>query len=190
MNLSWRSRRSWTRGLGPQAVRTWISLAGLLVAAGSAAAGDWPQILGPHRNGLADDEQLLASWPVGGPQTVWQRDVGRGFAGAAIWKDRLVLFHRVGNELVGEGLDAATGKPRWKVTFPTKYASTISSDDGPRCVPLVHEGLVFLLGPEGELQCVELGTGKKVWFRNLYQEFKAPTDTSAPAAARSSTRAN
>ena len=34
----------------------------------AALAGDWPQILGPHRNGLADDERLAASWPDAGPR--------------------------------------------------------------------------------------------------------------------------
>jgi outer membrane protein assembly factor BamB len=174
MNLSRRRRRPWAAMIDPRTVGPLVALVGLVFAASIAAGGGWPQILGPHRNGQADAEQLLACWPAKGPQTVWQREVGRGFAGAAIWKDRLVLFHRIDNLLVGEGLDAATGKARWKVTFETKYASTISSDDGPRCVPLVHEGLVYLLGPEGELQCVELDSGKKVWFRNLYQEFKAP----------------
>jgi outer membrane protein assembly factor BamB len=34
--------------------------------------------------------------------------------------------------------------------------------------------MVYLLGPAGELQCVELASGKKVWFRNLFEEFSAP----------------
>ena len=35
-------------------------LAAILLPSVSASfAGDWPQILGPHRNGKADDEQLL-----------------------------------------------------------------------------------------------------------------------------------
>jgi outer membrane protein assembly factor BamB len=139
-----------------------------------ALAGDWPQILGPDRNGQAHDERLAVSWPAQGPATLWQMGVGRGFAGVAVVKNRLVLFHRLGDDLVAEGLDADSGKARWKVTLGTQYVSTISSDDGPRCVPLVHESRVYLLGPAGELQCVALDTGKRLWFRNLRQEFKAP----------------
>ena len=63
---------------------------------------------------------------------------------------------------------------RWKVSFDTRYVSSISSDDGPRCVPVIQEGRVFLVGPKGELQCVDLETGKKNWYRDLAQEFKAP----------------
>ncbi|HEV3137110.1 MAG TPA: hypothetical protein VGZ26_04385, partial [Pirellulales bacterium] len=81
-----------------------------------ALAGDWPQILGPDRNGQAHDERLAASWPARdtgpaeGPDTVWQKGVGRGFAGVAVVKNRLVLFHRLGDDLVAEGLDADSGK--------------------------------------------------------------------------------
>ncbi|MGD9723064.1 MAG: PQQ-binding-like beta-propeller repeat protein [Pirellulales bacterium] len=139
-----------------------------------AAAGDWPQILGPHRSGLADGEQLAETWPADGPKLEWQHAVGNGFAGAAVLGSRAVVFHRLGGELLGEGLDPTTGKVLWKVAFPTNYSSQVSYDDGPRCVPLLHEGRAFLLGPAGELQCVDLATGKKLWYRNLYQEFDAP----------------
>jgi outer membrane protein assembly factor BamB len=139
----------------------------------AARAGDWPQILGPHRDGRAEGEQLIV-WAPAGPETLWQTAVGRGFAGVAVSGGRLVLFHRLGGDLVAEARDAVTGKPQWKVTFPTKYASAISSDDGPRCVPLIHEQSVYLLGPGGELACVALDTGKQLWFRQIYQDFKAP----------------
>src|SRR5262249_12570199 len=49
-----------------------------------------------------------------------------------------------------------------------------SSDDGPRCTPVIHGDSVFLLGPGGELACVAFETGKQIWHRQVYQEFKAP----------------
>ncbi|HEX5444228.1 MAG TPA: PQQ-binding-like beta-propeller repeat protein, partial [Pirellulales bacterium] len=138
-----------------------------------ANAGDWPQILGPHRNGIAAGEQIVA-WPKSGPKLLWERAVGSGFAGPAIVGGRAIIFHRTGGELVAEALDASTGKPIWKTTFETNYRGSISPDNGPRCVPLVHGGRVYLVGPGGELACVTLGEGKKVWSRPVYQEFGAP----------------
>ncbi len=143
------------------------------VASPPAWSGDWPQILGPHRNGKAQGERL-AIWPDAGPRTVWQRDVGSGFAGVAVVGNRSVVFHRIGNRLIAEALETATGKPQWKVTFETAYRSSISPDDGPRCVPIIHLGRVYLLGPGGELACVTLEGGKKVWSRQVYREFGAP----------------
>ncbi len=146
----------------------------LLLVGVQAQAGDWPQVLGPKRNGIADGERLESAWPTGGPKLLWQRDVGEGLAGLAVQGDTAVLFHRVGDELVGEALDPASGKTRWKISFPTRYASTISPDSGPRCVPLIDQGRVYLIGPAGEMQCADLATGRKLWFRNLLDDFDAP----------------
>jgi outer membrane protein assembly factor BamB len=152
----------------------WQSLVLFGLLSGTALAGDWPQILGPERNGRATDEQLATTWPEGGPRMVWQSPVGRGFAGVAVRKGRLVLFHREGNQLVAESREAATGRSQWKTGFATTYSSTISPDDGPRCVPLVDKDQVYLLGPGGELACLALATGKQIWLRNICKEFKAP----------------
>ncbi len=138
----------------------------------SAIAGDWPQILGPHRNGKADGEQLEA-WTKTGPELLWSRDVGEGFAGLAVAGQRAILFHRPGAELVAEALDVKSGKSLWQAKFATRFRGSISPDVGPRCVPLVHENRVYLVGPGGELACVELASGKTIWTRNLPQEFKA-----------------
>ncbi|MDG2470854.1 MAG: hypothetical protein P8M80_16355, partial [Pirellulaceae bacterium] len=42
---------------------------------------DWPQILGPSRNGQANGEKLFETWPAEGPKELWSRDCGQGFAG-------------------------------------------------------------------------------------------------------------
>ena len=89
-------------GPGRRGLLAWRSAAVLWLGASAALAGDWPQILGPERNGQADGERLAATWPDGGPPVVWQAHVGRGFAGVAVKNGRLVLFHRQGNQLVAE----------------------------------------------------------------------------------------
>lgn len=151
-----------------------LTVALTFVVSGTGTAGDWPQILGPQRNGKAVGESLTLPLPTLKAATLWQMDVGQGFAGVAVVQGRAVLFHRQGSELVAQLLDADTGKSRWRVTFPTTYRSTISSDDGPRCVPLVHQQRVYLVGPGGELVCLSLADGKQVWARNLQQDFRVP----------------
>jgi outer membrane protein assembly factor BamB len=136
-------------------------------------AGDWPQILGPHRNGEADDETLAEKWPADGPKTVWQMSVGRGFAGLAVVGNNAVLFHRVENEEIVQWLDAATGKPGWRFAAPTSYEASIVSDDGPRCVPVIHGDKVIAFGAQGKLHCLALKDGAKLWSRDTHAEFAA-----------------
>ena len=48
---------------------SWIGVAISLVS----HAGDWPQWLGPTRNGLADPSEKIADkWPVNGPKRLWK----------------------------------------------------------------------------------------------------------------------
>lgn len=140
----------------------------------SATAGDWPQILGPNRNGIAQGETISHAWGPAGPRRVWQYDLGSGLAGPAVADGKVIIFHRIGNEDVAEALDARTGAPIWKVSFPTRYVSTISNDNGPRCVPTVHAGHVYLMGAGGQLHCVALADGSKVWSRDCARDFRAP----------------
>src|SRR5882724_2973569 len=101
------------------------------VASVGAKAGDWPQILGPHRNGVADAEQIADAWPAGGPKTLWQHEVGTGYAGVSVSKGTAILFHRVGEQELVVALDARTGKEKWKSASPANYSSSYIDDDGP-----------------------------------------------------------
>jgi outer membrane protein assembly factor BamB len=136
-------------------------------------AGDWPQILGPHRNGAAADERIAGSWPGNGLKTLWQRDVGQGFAGVAVSRGTAVLFHRVGHQEVVEALVAATGKAIWKSAFPASYVPTFSDDNGPRVVPIITRGRVYAYGAMGNLRSLDLATGKVLWQRNTYEDFNS-----------------
>ena len=137
-------------------------------------AGDWPQILGPARNGVAQGETLDATWPKTGPALRWKKNVGDGLAGIAVAGGRAVLFHRKGNRQVVETMNAATGKVLWRTALPTQYVSNISPDSGPRCVPVIHKDAVYLFGAGGELFSLALDSGKQRWLRDTRREFKSP----------------
>jgi outer membrane protein assembly factor BamB len=138
-----------------------------------AAGGDWPQFLGPNRDGHSGETKLNWEWPKDGPKVVWSLDVGAGWAGPVVAGERLVFFHRVGNEEVLLCLDPATGKVKWKHAYETKYTDDFNFDNGPRATPTIVANTVFTLGANGDFTAVELATGKKVWQRNLLADYKA-----------------
>lgn len=145
----------------------------VLLSAISAHAGDWPQILGPNRNGIGMKEKIVDAFPAKGPKVVWQRKVGDGFSGIAVKDGIAVLFHRVGDEEVVEGLNAKTGKELWTAKHGTTYSTGFSSDQGPRCTPVIHKGNVYVYGAQGVLRCIDLKTGKVAWTRQTHKEFRA-----------------
>jgi outer membrane protein assembly factor BamB len=146
-----------------------------ILLCGHGIAGDWPQILGPHRDGKAENETFAVSWPSDGPKVLWQRDVGRGYSGVAAAGNACILFHREGNEAIVERLDADSSKPRWKKSFPTHYESGIAPDDGPRCTPIIHDDRVYVFGADGDLHALNLADGAVLWTKELYREFSAPS---------------
>lgn len=140
----------------------------------SAVAGDWPQILGPARNGIAADDEQLIAWPSDGPKEVWTADVGQGFAGVAVRGDTVVLFHRTDEREVVEARSATTGRQQWAQPAAVDYRSGMSSDSGPRCVPLIHEDRILVFGIAGHLRCLARDDGSEIWSRDTWKDFGAP----------------
>ncbi|MBI3462377.1 MAG: hypothetical protein HY000_04860, partial [Planctomycetes bacterium] len=56
------------------------------------AAGEWPQFLGPQRNGLSNETGLLDSWPEQGPKIVWRAAGGVGMSGLAVSRGRVLTL--------------------------------------------------------------------------------------------------
>jgi outer membrane protein assembly factor BamB len=137
------------------------------------ARADWPQMLGPNRDGkaaAADDVTLLSSFPEDGPKVAWKHKVGEGFAGPVVANGKVLVFHRDGNKATLESLDALTGKPGWTYRYDTDYRDSFGFDGGPRSAPTVDGGQVFLYGAEGQLRCVDEQTGKGQWSLDLVKE--------------------
>lgn len=155
----------------PSVARVWALLAVMPIA--GATAGDWPQILGPTRNGAAADERLADAWPADGPRRVWRRDVGAGVAGIAVVGRRGFVFHRVGDREVLEAFDVDTGATEWRDSHATTFVPQVGGGDGPLCTPIVHEGKVVVFGAQGVLACTEAATGRRLWERTTHRDFTA-----------------
>jgi outer membrane protein assembly factor BamB len=142
--------------------------------AAALAAADWPQYLGPTRNGVYDGPALSESWGAKGPRVLWRKGVGQGFAGPVVAGGHLILFHRIGNDEVVEALDPATGEGRWRYAYPTTYRDDFGFDEGPRAVPVVADGVVYTFGAEGQLHATDLTRGTRLWSEDTMRRFKVP----------------
>lgn len=139
----------------------------IMLLAVAAAGQDWPQFLGPTRNGVYTGA-AGGAWP---PAVVWKKDAGAGFAGPVVVQGRLILFHRSGNRETVECLDAKTGKRVWMYDYPTGYRDDFGFDEGPRGTPAVAGGKVYTFGAEGVLHCLDFATGKKLWSVETHPKF-------------------
>jgi outer membrane protein assembly factor BamB len=140
----------------------------------AAVAADWPQFLGPERNGVYRGPALAETWPAKGPTVAWRKTVGQGFAAPVVVQNRLILFHRVGGQEVVEAIDATTGASIWRYQYATTYRDDFGFDEGPRAVPVVADGIVYTFGAEGQLHAVNLTTGQRVWSEDTMKRFNVP----------------
>jgi outer membrane protein assembly factor BamB len=145
-----------------------------LAAVARVGAEDWPQFLGPERNGVYRGPALAEAWGAQGPRVVWRKMVGAGFSGPVVAEGRVILFHRAGNEEVVESLDARTGTTQWRYAYPTSYRDDFGFDEGPRAVPVVAAGIVYTFGAEGQLHAIDLAKGTRVWSEDAMRRFKVP----------------
>jgi outer membrane protein assembly factor BamB len=137
----------------------------------AAFAGDWPEFMGPARNQTSPETGLRTTLPA---PVVWQREVGTGYSAPSIRDGVLVLHHRVGGEEIVEAMEAATGKTKWKQSYPSRFTDPFGFNNGPRCSPLLTKDRCFTFGAEGVLLCVDMADGTPLWARKTGPDFKVP----------------
>jgi len=166
----------------------WSALAVALLAVSTAHATDWPQWLGPNRDGIWRETGLVEKFPTGGLKYLWRTPLGTGYSGPAVADGFVYVMDRErakdasGKPLAStkEGilgtervlcLNASDGKQVWKHEYDCPYKS-ISYPSGPRVTPLVHGGRVYTIGTMGDLLCMDAHTGTVHWSKNLPKEYK------------------
>jgi outer membrane protein assembly factor BamB len=170
--------------------RSWnvqiLGLLACLLSSASAFADDWPQWLGPKRDGVWRETGILDAFPAGGPKFRWRTTIGAGYSGPAVAGDKVFVTDRVLSEgsrnpaspfslsVVGGServlcLDASTGKILWKHEYPCPYR--VSYAAGPRTTPTISDGRVYTLGAMGDLLCLDAESGKVYWSKNLPKEY-------------------
>lgn len=138
------------------------------LSAQTDAKGEWPQILGPNRNGLSNETGLLDRWPEQGPKEVWRVPGGVGMSGLAISRGRvLTLVQREGEQWL-ISLDAKSGEQIWQTPLAPEYRNAMGN--GPRATPAIAGDHVFVFTGEGILSAHNFQDGKQLWSHNVLKE--------------------
>jgi outer membrane protein assembly factor BamB len=153
---------------------------------GIARADDWPQWLGPKRDGVWRETDLLKKFPQGGPKVVWRTPIGTGFSGPAVAGGRVFVMDRVrakdadgkparptkagipGTERI-LCLRESDGHLLWKDEYECPYKISYSS--GPRTTVSIQGDRVYALGAMGDLRCLDGSTGKVRWALNVAKDY-------------------
>lgn len=142
------------------------------LAGQAALADDWPQWRGPQRNGTSRETGLLREWPAGGPPLAWKvNDLGNGYSAPAVAGGRVYLQGNSDSEEFALALDAANGKRIWTAPLGKVGRNQGPQYPGTRATPTVDGDLVYCLGSDGDLVCLETASGAVRWKKQLKTDF-------------------
>ncbi len=151
----------------------WLFLAVSSLAPSTSLMADWPQLLGPSRNGHALAGEVLPTSLSGEIKPAWEVDCGQGYAGVAVAQGKVVLFDRKDESERLRLLDSKDGSILWSVDLVTEYRFGTDSDLGPRSVPTIFGDHILTYGASGQLSCIEFASGKVLWTRPIRREYAA-----------------
>jgi len=168
------------------AVGLWVIM-GLPLVCGIAGAPGWDQWRGPGRSAVSPE---ASGWPEGWPpRRLWGGNVGKGCTSPIVVQGRVYVMGwkgKTGANPVGTDtvscLHARTGEVLWKQSYRARYQSRVRTGDtggygGPSATPALDRQTQYLytLGVDGDLRCWDANHGgRKVWARNLYDDYKVP----------------
>ncbi|HEX7901917.1 MAG TPA: PQQ-binding-like beta-propeller repeat protein [Planctomycetota bacterium] len=133
-------------------------------------AQDWPQWLGPTRDGVSTER--VAPWK-DTPAALWKVEVGEGHSSPIVAGGRVYLHAKIKgkDEETVAAYDVATGKELWSKTYP-RAAFQSPFGLGPRATPIVSGGKLFTFGVTGLLTAWDV-EGKQLWQVDTLKEFGA-----------------
>lgn len=157
------------------------SIALFIAGLTAASAADWPQYRGPNHDGIST-ESLSLPWPAAGPKVIWRTPTKNGFSSFAVADGK--VFTQVNRDMDGAprelvvALDAETGKELWSVDIGFgKYdrggdsgTDDNKGGDGPRSTPTVNGGKVYTFTQNLQLFCIDAGSGKTLWMKDVMKE--------------------
>ena len=162
-----------------------LALSALFSVLPSAPAADWPQWMGPERDGVWREQGILDRFPTNGLTVRWRVPVNRGYCGPVVAGDRVFLLDRPKTETSSSlpaataservlCLDANSGSNVWERSYACEYR--IAYPSGPRATPVIAAGRLYTLGAMGDLLCLDARDGKVIWERHFLKDFglKAP----------------
>jgi len=147
-----------------------LSVVSISLISGHANADDWPQFLGPDRNGVSAETGLIDTWPDTGPEVLWRTPLGVSMSGVSVANGAAFTMFQDETYQYVVCLNAADGNEHWRTSIAPKYENAMGH--GPRATPTVADGNVFAFTGEGILVALKAENGEKLWSADVPMRLK------------------
>ncbi|HEY7162214.1 MAG TPA: PQQ-binding-like beta-propeller repeat protein, partial [Acidobacteriota bacterium] len=132
----------------------------------SSSADDWPRWRGSNFDGVANP----STHPFSGKFDLkirWKRPLGTGYSGIVVSDGKAVTMYSDGKTDYLIALSSNDGKEIWRLPLGEGFPPRDGSSGGPVSTPAIDHGVVFALGPRGNLVAAQLAGGKRIWHRDI-----------------------
>ncbi|MDE0467908.1 MAG: PQQ-like beta-propeller repeat protein [Candidatus Poribacteria bacterium] len=136
------------------------------------AIANYPQFLGPNRNGVVTTIKLNLDWETYPPKLVWRQPVGAGWSGFAVVGNSAITQEQEGDWEKVVCYELHTGEIKWSHKDQARY-NTPPAGLGPRATPTISGNKVYTVGSTGILNCLDFETGAQLWATNIFEENRA-----------------
>ena len=148
-------------------------------------AEDWPQWRGPIRTGQASAIARVPTKLPAEPKVIWRMKVGEGFASPVVAGGKVFYFDNQEGKETLHAIDAIDHLELWRASVDDTFQDE-QGPPGPRCTPLVEGDRVYAQSGKGELLCLRIADGQRIWRVNFLKDFGAAflgEDSKVPGAA-------
>jgi outer membrane protein assembly factor BamB len=148
-------------------------------------AEDWPQWRGPLRTGQAAAGSRAPERLPAEPKVLWRLKVGEGFASPVVADGKVFHFDNQDGKETLHALKAQDTQELWRAAVYQTFRDE-QGPPGPRCTPVVDGDRVYAQSGLGELQCLSVVDGKRLWHVNFTNNFGSAflgEDSKIPGAA-------
>jgi outer membrane protein assembly factor BamB len=153
----------------PAARRSLLACSAVLIAAGAAAAENWPQWRGPGNDGISGETHLPTKW--GADDVAWKMALpGIGESTPAVWGDRIFLTCQDGDHIALMCIDTDGGE-KWRKKLGLGGRKPNNAEgNGASASPSTDGQHVWAFCGGGQLACYDMD-GNQVWNFNVQDRY-------------------
>ena len=150
-----------------------LSILILFAALVNGYSDNWPAWRGPTGNGISDHVNFPSNFS-NTENVNWKLPLpGVGSSTPAIWGDRIIVTSAIDSK-DGVTCFSKSGKKLWTQKFGSERGGKHKNGSGSNPSPVTDGKYAYLYYKSGTLAALDLD-GKKVWEKNLQEEFGADT---------------
>lgn len=132
---------------------------------------DSPKLRGYRGDGTTLGVPTDLNWIKLAGEKHWQHPLGGGHAGIAVAGQLAFTIEQRGENEAIVAYAEGSGEPRWVHQYPAAFKhSEPMGGNGPRTTPTLVEGLLYCLGGQGHLHCLDAANGQVKWKTNILED--------------------